>query len=662
MGKKGKERRLICGTCPPAAGVRATMPKDIKLAKAGRPDEWPIGDLHVRPILRRKRPGSDCGNFAMSENGHSAWGHPQFIKREKLETSYVKDDSFQIRCDVTILNEFRAQDTTIASPPAPPATDLHQHLGDLLASEVGGDMTFKVAGERITAHRYVLAARSSVFMALFFGPMEEKTTECITIEDMEPRVFKAMLRFIYMDWLPPKIYGNEEMAMAQHFLVAADRYDLLRLKLICEGMLCSSSSINTDTVATTLLLAEQHGCKALKEACFKFLKPLDRLKAVAASDGFEHLIATCPSLVMELLDNMVSGSHILRINGNSGTRGLGVGKSIKSSSFSVAGHNWCIEYYPDGLDAKNANWIHIVVGLAPPIIAGDDDDCGVKAKFRFSLHHMAALLPVSLYSKSDNRMHLFTSKNPRWGYTRFIARRQLESSTLLMKDDSFSIRCDLAVLVDIRAQAAVPPSDLHEHLGNLLGIAGQVGGDVTFEVGGEQFTAHRVVLATRSAVFMAELFGPMKEKVTTLVRVDDMEARVFRTMLHFVYTDSLPKMDDDEDMVFMAQHLLVAADRYDLARLKLICEDMLRRRIDVNVAATTLVLAEQHGVMASRRHASGSSRQSWQVMASNTSRTVAPCFLTNCSLRLSSLEQYNGVYELGRPANKTATRYLNGPL
>jgi speckle-type POZ protein len=51
----------------------------------------------------------------------------------------------------------------------------------------------------------------------------------------------------------------------------------------------------------------------------------------------------------------------------------------------------------------------------------------------------------------------------------------------------------------------------------------------------------------------------MKEKTLACVRIEDMEARVFRALLHFIYTDSLPEMDDDDedvdDVVAMAQAL-----------------------------------------------------------------------------------------------------------
>ncbi|CAL4916797.1 unnamed protein product [Urochloa decumbens] len=125
------------------------------------------------------------------------------------------------------------------------------------------------------------------------------------------------------------------------------------------------------------------------------------------------------------------------------------------------------------------------------------------------------------------------------------------------------------------------------------------GADVVFEVGSQTFAAHRCVLAARSPVFKAELFGTMKESVTTgIVCIDDIEAQVFKALLYFIYTDSLPKAkkeegEEEEDDV-MSQHLLVAADKYNLERLKLICEDKLCKYIDVGTVATILALAEQH--------------------------------------------------------------------
>jgi speckle-type POZ protein len=73
-----------------------------------------------------------------------------FLKRKKLESSYLKNDSFQVKCDLTAVQD------TVNEPRPTPLLDLQRHLGALLESKVGGDVTFEVDGEMFTAHRYVL--------------------------------------------------------------------------------------------------------------------------------------------------------------------------------------------------------------------------------------------------------------------------------------------------------------------------------------------------------------------------------------------------------------------------------------------------------------------------------------------------------------------------
>jgi hypothetical protein len=73
----------------------------------------------------------------------------------------------------------------------------------------------------------------------------------------------------------------------------------------------------------------------------------------------------------------------------------------------------------------------------------------------------------------------------------------------------------------------VAPSDMHLHYGDLLSSEERYVTDVEFLVGGETFTAHQLVLAARSPVFMTELFGLMKEGTTVnKIPIFDMEAQV----------------------------------------------------------------------------------------------------------------------------------------
>ena len=85
--------------------------------------------------------------------------------------------------------------------------------------------------------------------------------------------------------------------MAQHLLAAADRFQMERLRAFCEQRLCTS--VDVETAATTLALAETNHAVDLKRVCLEFVA--DNLQAVMHSDGFSYLIRTCPHLQMEIL-------------------------------------------------------------------------------------------------------------------------------------------------------------------------------------------------------------------------------------------------------------------------------------------------------------------------------------------------------------------------
>ena len=53
---------------------------------------------------------------------------------------------------------------------------------------------------------------------------------------------------------------------------------------------------------TTLALAEQHKCSLLKAKCVDFIaRSPETLDAVLATEGYNHLVASCPLVLTELL-------------------------------------------------------------------------------------------------------------------------------------------------------------------------------------------------------------------------------------------------------------------------------------------------------------------------------------------------------------------------
>ncbi|KFK26137.1 hypothetical protein AALP_AA8G208400 [Arabis alpina] len=246
----------------------------------------------------------ESGPYTLKYRG-SMWGYKRFFRRTGLESSdYLKDNSLLVRCRVGVVKSHTEGPRSYNIPV--PVSDLGQQLGNLLECGKGCDVTFKVGEETFPAHKLVLATRSPVFRAQLFGPLGDRNTQCINIEDMESPIFKVLLHFIYWDELPDmqELMGTDSKSgstlVAQHLLAAADCYALERLKAICESKLCEGIAINT--VATTLALAEQHHCFQLKAVCLKFVALPANLKAVMQTDGFDYLKKSCPTLLTELLE------------------------------------------------------------------------------------------------------------------------------------------------------------------------------------------------------------------------------------------------------------------------------------------------------------------------------------------------------------------------
>ncbi|KAJ3709159.1 hypothetical protein LUZ61_012864 [Rhynchospora tenuis] len=222
------------------------------------------------------------------------------MRWSEFESKYLVEDSFMLKFNAQLVKPFCVDTTTKIIQV--PASDFswsakYVHFTQLWKTGEGADVAFQVSEEMITAHKEVLAMRSPVFRAQFFGPMIDSKSQCIKIEDMKPDVFRLMLHFVYTDSLPDR--KDLSIEMSQHLLVAADRYRLERLKLICEEIL--SANLDVETAATTLVLAEQHNCEQLKEICLDFIASREKLQAVMASNEFSHLMESCPSILKDLL-------------------------------------------------------------------------------------------------------------------------------------------------------------------------------------------------------------------------------------------------------------------------------------------------------------------------------------------------------------------------
>jgi speckle-type POZ protein len=243
-----------------------------------------------------------------------------------------------------------------------------------------------------------------------------------------------------------------------------------------------------------------------------------------------------------------------------------------SPIFTFGGHDWCLKCRIS--PSKDAM-------LLLQLISGAE----IEATIDLSLLGKNGLPSLVAFRREA---HTFSSE-PNGNMVLSVRRSSLEDH---LTDDCFTVHCMIFVAGGNKkpyqiSSSALGPNGLVEHLEKLL--KGQDMSDVTFEVDGENFHAHRLVLAARSPVFKAELFGPMVEASKECIKVEGINSEVFRVLLRYLYTDMIDSADTK-----LTQHLLEAADRYAVDGLRTMCEERLCKNVTVDTVLSSLALADQH--------------------------------------------------------------------
>ncbi|XP_044346107.1 BTB/POZ and MATH domain-containing protein 1-like [Triticum aestivum] len=560
------------------------------------------------------------------------------------EARYVEDDCLTILCTVDVLDEKPVAKTestkrfVVAVPSSPTVSqDLEKLMLPDASSSVPPDVTFLVEQTEIKAHKLVLAMRSSVFAAEFrwHGSASTAGARAIRIDDMSASTFRAMLRFIYTDEMPIKPSKNVARrpskarrceAMARDLLVAADRYDLERLRLMCEKIL--SENLNASTVMSTLLLVRgRKSCRQLEQSCIEHIATHpDVLAAVMATQEYEELKETCSPLILEIVERVamamhgldrnssllsekssstfnaseeVHGWHDFKIpNFNAVQRSHGVGQKIHSSPFKVGGYDWVLDVYPSGRSDDAGKYISVFLSLVSDLPKGFP---GVRASRCFKIQDPSGTWPLTVKSSS---VTLFGGNTARtWGYPKCVGIENAKSK-YMASDGSLTIRCEVDVTkepytrastIGARFMVTVPPSEISTQLEQLL--ASENGSDVAFLVEESEIRAHKLVIAARAPALHEAVVATNNnnskedDHAAAMVRVDDMKAAVFKAVLHFIYTDELLPGDGTR---LLTGDMLTAACRFGLTRMKAMCENLLCESLSKDNLLATAKLARRH--------------------------------------------------------------------
>ena len=114
--------------------------------------------------------------------------------------------------------------------------------------------------------------------------------------------------------------------------------------------------------------------------------------------------------------------------------------------------------------------------------------------------------------------------------------------------------------------------------------------DVTFQVQGETIKAHTIIISAGSPVLSAMFTQDFIERKTKVVTIQDTKPQVFKQLLHYLYTGKAPDLEKED----VSHDLLITADKYGVDLLKEECAEVLIKRLDVNNAIQTLILAHLH--------------------------------------------------------------------
>jgi RCC1 and BTB domain-containing protein len=141
------------------------------------------------------------------------------------------------------------------------------------------DVTFLIDGERIFAHRAILAQRCEHFAAMFRSGMRESVERTITIPNMSKSVFLLLLEYLYTDAV--KI----DVESAIDLYITADLYRLERLRDMCSTVV--RRNLSAENAGPLLQTASDAHCQVLKDACMNYI--VENFDVVSKSDGIKEV-------------------------------------------------------------------------------------------------------------------------------------------------------------------------------------------------------------------------------------------------------------------------------------------------------------------------------------------------------------------------------------
>lgn len=243
------------------------------------------------------------------------WGKAKCIKKADIPKHLIDNClSFQIALKVwsdSSIDATTSPSTSLLLSHGADVNDfseLSKNLGQLLCSGVHTDVTFRICGEQLAAHKLILSSRSKVFEQMFYGPeMRESLAGAeVQIEDIELGTMKAFIHALYTANIEATFWQDSELLC--HLLKAFHKYEVRQLMSKCECQV--SALLSVENVCERFMLAELLDLPNLRSSALAFITNSSKsLADVQITEGFKRLTIQRPALVVEILAKVAPPSE-----------------------------------------------------------------------------------------------------------------------------------------------------------------------------------------------------------------------------------------------------------------------------------------------------------------------------------------------------------------
>jgi len=264
-----------------SCGLRLRTEYDVTVGVDFRCKEFKEGDcFHVTPALS-------------SSKEYTTWGVREFLKRENVLQNYLEDDgSLVIKVNIQVA----VKNKRVWYPKKLQQQEFLVELYQDASSETS-DVGFSIGETVYRAHKTILSLRGKKLYEIANKCDSDNNDRPIPILSMREEIFKSILEFIYTVKTPE----IENEGIATELLVAADRYEVVHLKLYVESIIVDKF-LTAGTAASLLIFADSHSCALLKEAATNVF--VTNPTTVKKSEAWSK-VRESRRLLDELLDSLV---------------------------------------------------------------------------------------------------------------------------------------------------------------------------------------------------------------------------------------------------------------------------------------------------------------------------------------------------------------------